>query len=270
MIRTKYATVSGTAVHYFHAGPTTLPDVVPDLAKGKLLLFVHDAGSNGATWRRQIEALADAHSPLALDYPGHGRSGSTEGLPSVEAYRDFLVAFMEALHLQPCVLVGHGLGGAIALALALAHPAHLRGLVLVATAARGNVPQETLDTWRNVMLGRAQQPFTTDAFSPQTQFPLMREIWTEQVKTDPRVRYHDLLASNAFDITARLDAIGVPTLIVAGLDDRVTPVASAEILQRGIRGAQLVIIEGAGHHVPMEQAEAFNATVRRFVDSLDR
>ena len=264
----KYVTVDGTAVHYFHTGRTTLPNVVPDLSTGESLLFVHAAGSNGNTWHRQLTAFADAHSPLAFDFPGHGRSGGTESLKSVDAYRDFLGAFMDALRLRPCVLIGRSMGGAVAMAYALAHPERVRALVLVATAAHFELPHATLDTWRNVMLGRAQQPFTTEAFSPKTDFAVMREMWMEQVETDPRVRYFDLAACNQFDITARLGEITVPTLIVAGRDDAFTPPQQSEVLHKGIKGSKLVVIEDAGHTVSNEKPEEFNGALRDFLTSL--
>ena len=265
---TKYITVDGTAVHYFHTGRTTLPNVTPDLSKGELLLFVHAAGSNGNTWHRQLSAFADTHSPLAFDFPGHGRSGGTESLKSIEAYRDCLGKLIDALRLRLNVLIGRSMGGAIAMAYALAHPERVRALVLVATAARFELPQAMLDTWKGVMLGRAQQPFSTEAFSSKTDFAVMREAWMEQVKTDPRVRYFDLVACNEFDIAARLGEIHVPTLIVAGRDDAFTPPQQSEILHNGIKGSKLVVIEDAGHTVPNEKPEEFNAAVRDFLAGL--
>ncbi len=265
---TKYVTVNGTAMHYFHTGRTSLPGGTPDISRGELLLFIHGAGSNGNTWYRQLTAFADAHSPLAFDFPGHGRSGGTESLKSIEAYRDCLGAFLDALPARPSVLVGRSMGGAIAMAYALAHPQRVRGLVLVATAARFNLPEATLETWRHVMLGRAQQPFSTDAFSPKTDFAVMREAWMEQVKTDPRVRYGDFVACNAFDITARLAEIKVPTLIVAGRDDSVTPMERSEVLHQGIPGSTLAVIEDAGHTVPAEKPAELNQTVSEFLTRL--
>ena len=265
---TKYVHVDGTAVHYFHAGRTTLPGVRPDLERGELLLFVHAAGSNGNTWHHQLTALAEQHSPLAFDFPGHGRSGGTESLKRIDVYRDFLLAFMEALPVRPCILVGRSMGGAVAMEVALAQPERVRALVLVATAARFELSDETLATWHNVMLGRAQQPFTTEAFSPRTDFAVMREAWMEQVKTDPRVRYFDLVACNQFDITARLGEVAVPTLIIAGADDTFTPPRPSEVLHTGIKGSKLVVIEDAGHTVPNEKPEELNAALRDFLGSL--
>jgi pimeloyl-ACP methyl ester carboxylesterase len=265
---TKYVTVDGTAVHYFHAGRPTLPSIAPDLSQGELLLFVHGAGSNGNTWHRQLSAFADTHSPLAFDFPGHGRSGGTESLKSIEAYRDFLAAFIDVLRLRPGVLIGRSMGGAIAMAYALAHPGRVRALVLVASAARFELPPAMLDTWKNVMLGRAQQPFSTEAFSSKTDFAVMREAWMEQVKTDPRVRYFDLVACNQFDIAARLGELAVPTLIIAGRDDALTPPQRSEVLRKGIKGSKLVVIEDAGHTLSNEKPEEFNGALREFLATL--
>jgi pimeloyl-ACP methyl ester carboxylesterase len=265
---TKYISVNGTAVHCFHTGPTTLPNVVPQLSRGELLVCVHAAGSNGNTWHHQLAGLADTHSPLAFDFPGHGRSGGTESLKSIAAYRDCLAGLLEALQARPCVLIGRSMGGAIAMEYALAHPKRVRALVLVATAPRFDVPAAMLETWKNVMLGRAQQPFTTEAFSPKTDFAVMREAWMEQVKTDPRVRYFDLVACNQFDITTRLGAIKTPTLIVAGRDDTITPPERAAALQQGIPGSKLVVIEDAGHSVPTEKPVELNQAVKEFLATL--
>ncbi|MFQ5666869.1 MAG: alpha/beta fold hydrolase [Candidatus Binatia bacterium] len=265
---TKYTSVGGIPVQYLHAGPTTLPGVVPDLGRGEVLLFIHGAGSNGHIWRRHVAAFAEAHSPLAFDFPGHGRSGGTESLKSITAYREFLAAFVDALGLRPAVLVGHSMGGAIAIDYTLAYPERVRGLALVASAARFELPPPMLETWKNVMQGRMQQPFTTEAFSPQTSFAVMREVWMEQVKTDPRVRYFDLVACNQVDLTAQLGNIKVPTLIVAGRDDGIASPQCTEVLHRGITGSTLAIIDHAGHSVPVEQPEEFRATLHAFLATL--
>ena len=80
----KYVNVDGVAVNYFHTGASTLPDVRPALDQGELLLFLHGAGSNAHTWHRQLAHIEGQHSGIALDLPGHGRSGSTEGLADLD------------------------------------------------------------------------------------------------------------------------------------------------------------------------------------------
>jgi pimeloyl-ACP methyl ester carboxylesterase len=219
-------------------------------------------------WRRQLDGFAAAHSALALDLPGHGRSGGLDGLPGIEAYADFVARFVETLGLRRFVLVGRSMGGAIGLALAQRHPTWLAGLVLACSAARFDLPGESIETCRNIVRGRLPQQFTTETFSPATGMDLMREAWTEQVKTDPRVRLSDLLACQAFDGQALLAGIRTPTLVVAGADDRVTPPAKAEELARGIPDARLEVIAAAGHQAPLEQAAEFNRLVVGFAEGL--
>jgi pimeloyl-ACP methyl ester carboxylesterase len=119
-----------------------------------------------------------------------------------------------------------------------------------------------------VVRGRLPQQFTTETFSPATGMDLMREAWMEQVKTDPRVRYGDVLACRAFDGGPLLARVRVPTLVVAGADDGMTPPARAEELARGIAGARLEVLAQAGHQAPLEQADAFNRLVVFFAEGL--
>jgi pimeloyl-ACP methyl ester carboxylesterase len=266
----KYVSVDGLAINYFHTGPSTLPTVTPALDRGELLLFLHGAGSNAHTWHHQLAHFAARHSAVAVDWPGHGRSGSTEGLPDLDAHVRCTAAFAEALALRPCVLVGRALGGAVAIAFALAHPGRVRALVLAATPARFHIPPASLETWRNVTMGRATQPFSTELFSPKSGGAVMRECFMEQVKTDPRVRYTDMLACDGLDFTPRLGALRVPTLVITGRDDHFAPPDKAEELQRCIADARLVVVEDAGHMLTSEQPEAFNRAVEAFVEALPR
>ena len=264
----KYVTLDGVAVHYLHTGATTLPDVPPALDRGCLFLLVHAAGSNAGMWRRQIDGLAAAHSVVALDLPGHGRSAGIDGLATIAAYADVVERFVGALRLRPVVLVGRSMGGAIALVLAARRPALVQGVVLACTAARFTFDEAGLAVHRDVVRGRLPQQFTTETFSPATGMDVMREAWMEQVKTDPRVRYGDMLACQAFDGTPLLAQVRVPALVVAGADDGVTPRSCADELARGIRGARVEVLAQAGHQAPLEQAEAFNRLVASFAEDL--
>ena len=264
----KYVTIDGTAVHYLHTGGTTLPGVVPRVDAGEVVLFVHGAGWNAQIWRGQLDALAAKHSPLGFDFPGHGRSGGTESSGSIEAFATCLTRFVHALELRPCVVVGHDLGAAAALTFAVAEPACVRGLVLVGAGVRMPVPAEVLDTWKQVTQGRRPQPFTPDIFAPGTDMAIMRSVWTEQVKTDPRVRYGDLRALDGFDAGPLLAQIRVPALVVAGSADALTPVDGARALQERIAGATLAVIDAAGHMVANEQPGAFTDALLRFLEGM--
>jgi pimeloyl-ACP methyl ester carboxylesterase len=252
---TKYTDVKGFATHYYYSGLTTLPDVVPDFSRGRKILFLHGAGSNGHTWHRQIDAFGGKHSPLSLDLPGHGRSAGVEGLRTVHDYADFVAAFLDALKIKSAVILGHSMGGAIAMDLALRHAARVDALILSCTAPKFNVTADRIEALRAVTMGRAPQAFNTDGYSPKTakeNFDVVREGWMEQIKTDPRVRYTDILAC----------------AVLAGADDQGTTPADAEFIAGKIRGATAKIIADAGHYVPRERPSHYHAAIEQFVDGL--
>lgn len=264
----KYVQIDGHAVHYLHTGPTTLPDVPPALERGALFVLVHAAGSNAGMWRRQLAGLGERHSAVALDLPGHGRSSGVDGPASVEESATVVLRFLDAVVRRPCVLVGRSMGGAIALVIAARAPERVRGLVLACSAACFTLADAMIGTARDVARGRLPQQFTTDTFSPATGMDVMREAWMEQVKTDPRVRLADLLACQAFDGRPLLAQVTVPTLVITGADDTMTPPAQSEELHRGIAGAQLEMIAQAGHQAPLEQSEQWNRVVATFAEGL--
>lgn len=132
------------------------------------------------------------------------------------------------------------------------------------------VAAETMDTWKRVTQGRQPQPFAPDIFAPGTDMAIMRSVWSEQVKTDPRVRYGDLRALDAFDAAALVGTIRVPTLVAVGNADAMLPVEGARDLQERIAGARLEVIDGAGHMVANEQPVAFAETLLRFLGQTSR
>ena len=262
---TKYVEVDGYAVNYFHTGRTTIPPVVPDVSKGKLIFYIHGAGSNGHFAHKLLDILSAKHSPLSFDYPGHGRSSGIDSLKSVTAYSDFAYALWKKLGVRSAVVMGHSMGGAIAMDLALRHPDMVDGLILTCTAAKFNITDERLNVWKQVMQGRAGQPFTKDSCSPATPMNIVQEGWGEQIKTDPRVRYFDLVACREVDVTAKLGEIRKPTLVLAGQDDMSTPVAQSEVLRDRIPGAKLVVIPQAGHWLPIEKPQEACEAITNFL-----
>jgi len=268
---TKYTEVKGHATYYHYAGQTTLPDVVPDFSRGRKIVKVHGAGGNAHRWQRQIDLLAKSHSPIALDLPGHGRSAGVEGLLTIDDYADFLAAFLDALNMKSAVIMGWSMGGAIAMNFALRHPARVEALVLVATAAKFNLPEDRIEGLRAITMGRAPQAFTTDGYSPKTikeNFDVVREGWMEQIKTDPRVRYTDVVACSNVDLREAISKIDQPTLILAGADDQITTVADAELIKSRIRGAELKVVADAGHIIPCERPAEFSAAIESFLAGL--
>lgn len=262
----KYAAVEGVATYVHHAGRTTLPEVVPDLSRGEAVVCLHCSGGNGAMFDGVIDALAADHSPLALDLPGHGRSGGVDSLGSIERMAAFVGAFLGRWGIARPVLLGHSMGGAIALRLALDRPALVRALVLVATGARFR--GAALPQIERVVAGRERRPFFRDAYSPGAPPELLRRGFLEDLKTDPRALAGDLEACRAFAAEGDLGRVAVPTLVVVGADEDAEQRERGERLAAGIPGARLERIAGAGHMVPLEQPAALAAAVTAFLRGL--
>ncbi|HJU29225.1 MAG TPA: alpha/beta fold hydrolase [Candidatus Binataceae bacterium] len=265
---TKYADVRGFATYYYYVGKTTLPDVIPDFSHGRKVLFLHAAGSNAHTWHHQYEHLGKAHSPIAPDLPGHGRTAGVEGLATVGDYADFAAAFLDALKIDSAVIAGRSMGGGVAMDFALRHPDRVQALILIATAARFNIPNERIEMWRAVTMGRSSQPFTKDGYSPKTPQEIIQEGWMEQIRTDPRVRWMDMVACSKFDLREHITGINSPTLILAGADDAITPPAEAEFIQSRIRSSRLKVIADAAHNLTTEKPGEVNAAIDSFLAEL--
>jgi pimeloyl-ACP methyl ester carboxylesterase len=262
----KYATGLGVATFVHHTGRTTLPEVVPDLSRGETILCLHGSGGNGAVFAELMAALAREHSPLAIDLPGHGRSGGLDSLGSIERMADFAGAFLDRWGIERAVLLGHSMGGAVALRLALEQPARVRALVLCASAPRftgAAVPALT-----RVVEGKDRRPFFRDAYSPSASPEVLRRGFMEDLKTDPRALLGDLLACRAFDAEAELERVAAPTLVVVGEDDDPAMRAGSERLAAGIRGATLCRVPGAGHMLPLEQPDALAGAVSELLRAL--
>lgn len=264
----KYLEIAEHAVWVLHAPPATLPDAPPRFDRGKPIVFLHGGGSTAGVWRRELEHFAERHGPVAIDWPAHGRSSGTEALPSVGAYAELTLAVIDRLGLERAVVAGTSMGGVVALDLALRAPERVEALVLMSTSAHVTLPPEMLETWKNVMNGRAPQPFTGFGYGDPPSQELLREGWQLQVQTDPRVRYGDLVAVQRADLTARLGEIRCPTLVVHGAKDPIIAAAEGAALARAIAGARHVEIPGCGHYLYREAPDALHAAIDSFLEAL--
>ncbi len=248
-----YLSVAGTRVHYVHHRP------VP--AEGPPVVLLHGAGGSHQHWLYQVRNLPRS-ATYAPDLPGHGRSEGM-GYDTIQAYGDWVVAFLEALGLERAVLVGHSMGGGIALDVALRHPHRVAGLGLVATGARLRVAPAILE-------GILQNPEAAVqiicewAYGPEAPQEMRRLGRRQMGTTPPQVLHGDFVACDAFDVMSRLGEIVAPTLIVCGTQDRLTPPKYSIFLRDQIAGATLHLVEGAGHMVMIEKPEAVAGAIADF------
>jgi pimeloyl-ACP methyl ester carboxylesterase len=229
------------------------------------LLLVHGAGGHHLHWPPQLRRLPETDL-YALDLPGHGQSPGP-GRTTIAAYAQVIDAFAAALALPPVVLAGHSMGGAIALQVALTASDKVAGLVLVGTGARLRVNAALLTSLQTAFDATTAQLIEwmyTPAFPPK-----QREQTLAQLRTNDRQTLHDdFAACDAFDVRSAVASLTLPTLIICGTADMMTPVKLSETLHGAITGSQLHLIEGAGHMVMIEQPAAVTGMIGEFVTRL--
>lgn len=229
------------------------------------VLLIHGAGGTHQHWLYQVRDLPQSLS-LAPDLPGHGRSRGS-GKETIAAYGDWLVSFLDAAELDQAVLVGHSMGGAIALDVALRYPKRVAGLGLIATGARLPVAPALLESLEKDPAA-AVETIGQWAFGPEAS-PKMVRLGKRQIGATPtEVLRRDFLACDAFDVRGQLSQITQPTLVVCGTRDRMTPVRFSVYLRDQIAGARLHLVDGAGHMIQIERPEAIVRALVAFLDNL--
>jgi pimeloyl-ACP methyl ester carboxylesterase len=159
------------------------------------------------------------------------------------------------------------MGGAVVLQLALDPPPGLSGLALVGTGAKLAVTRAIFQMLREDTEAFVQS-IDRFAFSQATP-PALRERFIRVTRQcPPSVTYNDFQACDHFDIRDRLSEVKLPTLVLCGDEDQLTPVKYSRYLHETITGSRLVLIPRAGHMVMIEQPELFNRALASFLDSL--
>jgi len=250
--------VAGFTVHY----QDTLQ------SSGRSILFVHGAGGTHHSWRDQWAGLKGSARLVIPDLPGHGGSpGPPRG--SIGEYAAWLREFVRETGLRRFVLAGHSMGGAIAQQAALDRIGGLEALVLVGTGAKLKVSPAITGG----IAGRFREfaPELSEWMIAEESASYLKEDVTKDIlSTRPDTFLADFRACDAFDVRGRLVEIRLPTLVIAGDRDRLTPLRYAEYLATNIPGAVLKILPGAGHMVALEKPDEVNDVLTSFLHSLGR
>lgn len=231
------------------------------------VILIHGAGGTHLFWPSEMRRLPGyrIHAP---DLPGHGKSNG-RGQQSIRAYAEELVEWLAAMGVHSAVFVGHSMGGAIALTLALDFPEHVLGLGLVASGARMRVAPAILESAANpTTFHNAVEMIVASAFSPESSPRLIELASQRMAETRPSVLHGDFLACDAFDETERLAQIRQPALVVCGADDKLTPPRYSQFLADTLPNASLRMIPNAGHMVMLEQPQAVASALAAFLPAI--
>ncbi|MHB8109264.1 MAG: alpha/beta fold hydrolase [Syntrophorhabdaceae bacterium] len=230
------------------------------------IVFIHGAGGSMLSWVFQRTYFEKTHRVVLVDLPGHGKSEEFS-VNSIGAYADSMRAALRETNIDGAFLTGHSMGGAIALDLALRYPDLVKGLILIGTGARLKVYPEIL----NGIISdkeKTSRMIVDTAFSETIPESLKARVLTEYLKNDSMTVFNDFTACDGFNVMDRLTGIMAPTLVVCGQEDRFTPVKYSYYLSEKIPGAELKIIDGAGHMVMIEKPDQTNRAIETFMDSL--
>ncbi len=225
------------------------------------LIFVHGAGRNGAQWKSQLLGITSACAPLAIDLPGHGRSGG-EAQNRVSAYREYLKDFLESSGISSAILCGHSMGGAIVLDYALRYPEDTRALILVSTGSRLRVAPHILESFR---AGKNVPNLSRHLYGPDAPEELIQEGEAQLAQVPAAVSYADYSACDAFDVTECLPEIKLPVLVLCGEQDAMTPPKYSRFLAEKIPGARLELLPTGGHMLMQEKGDQVNRAIERFL-----
>ena len=253
-------TIDGRAIGYEAAG------------QGPPLVLIHAFPLDRRLWAPQLAGLADAFRVVAVDVPGFGESDAAPAPPTLDAFADAIAGLVGELQLGPALIGGQSMGGYISLALWRRHRGLFRGMVLANTKATNDNEQGKAERLKTAAKVEAEG---TGAFvaasgdkwagaTAKVRHPDRVVALRELMAAQPANAVRDALLAMAHrpDSTPLLREIDVPTLVIGGDEDGVTPDAVTRALAEGIPGARYELIKGASHYSGWEQPAAFNAALR--------
>jgi 3-oxoadipate enol-lactonase len=258
----------------------TVPGPVPlayeRAGAGPLVVFLHGIGGNRGNWTAQLDALADRFCAVAWDARGYGSSGDGPEPLHFADFADDLVRLLDHLGAERAHLVGLSMGGMIAQDMAARHGGRLATLTLVdSSSGFGGVRQAARDEFLARRLEPLERGLTPADIAPglvdvlvsaQASAVVREQIRASVAALRTRPYVQALHAIVTTDFRPVLAGIAVPTLVIVGDEDQVTPPASSQELAGAIPGAELVTIPGAGHLSNLDRPDAFEAALRAFLD----
>ena len=254
------------------------PRIAIDVAgtTGHLVVFVHGIGGNRRNWTAQLTGLGTHYRDVALDIRGYGASEDYAGPMLIDDICADIARVIEHFSVPRATIVGLSMGGMIAQEFYRRFSGHVQSLILCSTNAgigvdlspaqkrefvamrngpllEGGEPADLIPAMRAVLFGEAP-PAAALAGIEQSVGALRKASYMKAIEA--------MVEFDSSDLHERID---VPTLLISGSHDKVIPPAHMQAMHRTIPGAELAVLEGAGHLLNLEQPDAFNRALRNFL-----
>jgi len=241
------------------------------------VLFVTGLAGYASFWRDQIPAFSRTYDVIVYDHRGVGQSDQTGVVTSIECLAKDAIGLLDALDIKRAHIVGHSAGSAVAQILAIEHPDRLASVVLAGAWTKPDAYFRRFFGLRKELLSRlgpssyiqANTLFLYPAYYIAANNELLRQFEAQSLANFPAP---DMISSRinaimAFDRTADLGRIRVPTLVVSAQDDLITPAYFGEELARRIPGAEAKFFPQGGHDFTRVVPREFNQAVLPFLQA---
>ena len=226
------------------------------------LVFIHGAGNSSLSFYYQLRHFRNSK---AIDLPGH-----PDGLPcnSIDGYLEWVRGFIKARRYKDVVLCGHSMGGAIAQMYALRYPEELNGLILIGTGAKLKVDPNYIADLKNTDDSLNEWVDSQRGFFSGVEPDLYQLLVQRAAQIGPDVGLNDLLCCDRFDVLSEISRINLPTEIIAGSIDRLTPVKFSDYLANYISGSEEYVVEGGDHFLQLQHHREVNSRIESFLQRL--
>ncbi|HET7701223.1 MAG TPA: alpha/beta fold hydrolase [Candidatus Limnocylindria bacterium] len=238
------------------------------------LVLLHAFPVDRSMWDREVRALADAASPIiAPSFPGFGRSEVPSRQPTLDDYADAVIGVMDAAKVDRAAVAGLSMGGYVAFALWRRHRARISGLALIDTKAEADTAEAAQNRVRLAATIREHGIEALLKTPPKwlregaPGWPALKELIRSQ--NAEAVAQASIAMSTRPDSTPDLATIDVPTAVIVGEADAITPLAQSRAMAEAIPDASLAVIPDAGHLSNLEAPEAFEHAMRAWLRRLD-
>jgi len=250
-----------------------------DVGEGEIpIIFLHGYPFDKTMWQGQIDFLASSHRLIPCNIRGFGKSKDEESKLSIDMFADDLIEFMDKLIIEKAILCGLSMGGFIALNAIKKSPNRFEALILCDTQCIADSTEvrekryKTIDKIEADGAEKFNEGFINSVFhknSMTNKKELVSQLSSVVFSNSNHIIKQGLVAiAERTETCSTLGDISIPTLIICGREDEVTPLEQSEYLNANIKDSTLQVIDDAGHVSNLEQPEAFNTHLLEFLNEL--
>jgi len=231
------------------------------------IVFIHGLGENLESWKYQIKYFSKDFKVVALDLRGHGKSGVPEKKMEIDDFARDVIGLLDHLGIKKAHFCGLSMGALVVFEAYKKYPDYFLSMILVAT--RPKYPPAQTAALEQMSMEIIAQEVANFALAATASNSLREEVAKMIVGTEKDVYLQSAEATSSLNYTDLLPKITIPTLIIVGDLDIVTPIDSAEFMNKNIPGSILHIMQGVGHLPNRENPEEFNNLVKDFLDKTE-